>query len=156
MVNAAGEGGALRGRWATAIETAAVGTGVVVADQWTKALAVWVSPYSHGTIQPVWNPGSTVDVASSTGVEGAVLALVVFAAAFIVICGMKAGRTVLGAVPPWIVGLLVGGAASNLLDRVLYGAVRDFLATPWIIVNVADLALAAGLLGVMLAHRSSR
>ena len=145
-----------RGRFATAPETALVVTGVILMDQWTKALAGWASPYSHGAIVPVWNPGGMLEVASKTGIEQAFLALALFTATFLGISGMQAGRSALGAAPPWAVGLLVGGAASNLLDRIAYGAVRDFLATPWIIVNVADLALVAGLLGVMLAYRPQR
>jgi signal peptidase II len=46
-------------------------------------------------------------------------------------------------------GLLLGGAAGNLLDRLLFGHVTDFLELSWstdggIAINVADLALLAG------------
>jgi signal peptidase II len=40
--------------------------------------------------------------------------------------------------------LLVGGAAGNTLDRMLYGKVTDFLVMGEGILNAADLALTAG------------
>jgi signal peptidase II len=53
-------------------------------------------------------------------------------------------------------GLLVGGAVGNVIDRVLYGAVADFLnmsccgiENPYAF-NVADIAIFAGALGLVL------
>ena len=53
-------------------------------------------------------------------------------------------------------GLLVGGAAGNVLDRLLYGAVADFLnmsccgiENPYAF-NVADIAVFAGALGLVI------
>ena len=53
-------------------------------------------------------------------------------------------------------GLLVGGALGNVLDRVLYGAVADFLnmsccgiENPYAF-NIADIAIFAGALGLVL------
>ena len=48
-------------------------------------------------------------------------------------------------------GLLAGGAASNLADRFVNGAVRDWLALPWLVVNLADLAVAAGVVCYLVA-----
>jgi signal peptidase II len=48
--------------------------------------------------------------------------------------------------PAWIPGLVLGGALSNMLDRVRFGGVRDFIDTRWAIVNVADLLVVAGVL----------
>lgn len=52
-------------------------------------------------------------------------------------------------------GLLVGGALGNVVDRVLYGAVADFLnfslpvwTNPWAF-NIADIAIFAGALGLV-------
>jgi len=42
-------------------------------------------------------------------------------------------------------GLIVGGAISNLLDRLMFGHVRDFIDfTFWWTFNAADLAICAG------------
>ena len=53
-------------------------------------------------------------------------------------------------------GLLVGGALGNVVDRVLYGAVADFLnvsccgiENPYAF-NVADIAIFAGAVGLVL------
>jgi lipoprotein signal peptidase len=50
-----------------------------------------------------------------------------------------------------------GGITSNLLDRLLYGSVRDFLVIPGgFVINLADVAIKASLLccgAVVLRHR---
>ena len=48
-------------------------------------------------------------------------------------------------VPPLFPALVVGGMVGNVVDRVRLGAVRDFLVTPWAICNVADVAIAVGI-----------
>lgn len=50
-----------------------------------------------------------------------------------------------GAVSAGTAGALLGGAVSNLVDRVLFGAVRDFLVLGPVVANLADLAVLAGL-----------
>jgi len=52
------------------------------------------------------------------------------------------------------IGLTIGGALGNALDRVLYGAVADFfslhaLGFHWYIFNIADVAIVAGVLGLL-------
>jgi signal peptidase II len=53
-------------------------------------------------------------------------------------------------------GLLIGGALGNIIDRLLYGAVADFLnmsccgITNPFAFNVADIAIFAGALGLVL------
>ena len=49
-------------------------------------------------------------------------------------------------------GLLLGGALGNLLDRAREGAVTDFIDLPlWPAFNVADLAITAGVLTLLLS-----
>lgn len=57
----------------------------------------------------------------------------------------------------WALGLLLGGALSNILDRVMFGAVRDFIdLRVWPVFNLADVALTLGVIGVLwYAVRSS-
>ena len=44
-------------------------------------------------------------------------------------------------------GLLLGGAAGNLIDRVRAGAVTDFVKLPhWPAFNVADIAITVGVI----------
>lgn len=47
--------------------------------------------------------------------------------------------------PAIAAGLFVGGSISNLSDRLVYGQVRDFIVADPIVLNLADLALVAGL-----------
>ena len=51
-------------------------------------------------------------------------------------------------------GLIVGGALGNAIDRVAYGAVFDFVhfhvgAWSWYVFNVADAAIVAGVAGLL-------
>jgi signal peptidase II len=43
------------------------------------------------------------------------------------------------------IGAVIGGATGNMLDRMLRGAIVDFVAIgPWPVFNVADAALTVG------------
>jgi signal peptidase II len=54
-------------------------------------------------------------------------------------------------------GLLLGGALGNLLDRAREGAVIDFLDLPlWPAFNVADIAITAGVIALLLALDAQR
>src|SRR5215203_2071915 len=50
--------------------------------------------------------------------------------------------------------LIVGGAIGNAIDRIVYGAVFDFVhfhvgAWSWYMFNVADVAIVAGVIGLL-------
>lgn len=68
------------------------------------------------------------------------MAAVVFAA-----LALAYGMTGQGVLLPVGVGLVIGGAAGNVLDRLRRGAVVDFIAVgPWPVFNLADAAIVAG------------
>ena len=51
-------------------------------------------------------------------------------------------------------GLIVGGAVGNAIDRVAYGAVFDFVhfhvgSFSWYVFNIADAAIVAGVIGLV-------
>jgi len=51
-------------------------------------------------------------------------------------------------------GLLIGGALGNALDRIVYGAVVDFVSLHafgwrWYVFNLADTAIVAGVVGLL-------
>ena len=56
--------------------------------------------------------------------------------------------------PLWALGLVLGGAAGNVCDRLVFAGVRDFIqvdlgfwpADPWPVFNLADAAIVAGFL----------
>jgi lipoprotein signal peptidase len=112
---------------------------VLVADQLTKFGAQSVR---GAGIVPMRNPDYSLGLVSASP-----LTLVLGSVALLAAFGIYAVRRVeRGSLAPWACGLLIGGAASNLVDRVLLGAVRDFLATPWVVFNVADVAVVIGVL----------
>lgn len=55
---------------------------------------------------------------------------------------------------PWLwlpVGLLLGGALGNVIDRIHQGHVTDFLKLPkWPAFNVADVAITCGVIALLL------
>jgi signal peptidase II len=54
----------------------------------------------------------------------------------------------------WLaIGLMLGGAAGNAIDRVTLGYVRDFISIgSWPTFNVADVSLAAGVLTLLVVQ----
>jgi signal peptidase II len=52
------------------------------------------------------------------------------------------------------IGLIIGGAIGNGIDRILYGAVADFFSFhafgyQWYVFNIADTAIVAGVVGLL-------
>ncbi|HPF33677.1 MAG TPA: signal peptidase II, partial [Candidatus Sabulitectum sp.] len=61
---------------------------------------------------------------------------------------------------PWL-GVILGGALGNLLDRIMMGKVTDFLdmgasGWRWPTFNVADIAIVIGGIAVFLVFRKAR
>src|SRR5262249_49945617 len=54
-------------------------------------------------------------------------------------------------VPTFVPALIAGGMIGNALDRARLGAVRDFIHSPWLIFNVADVAVALGIVLTVVA-----
>jgi lipoprotein signal peptidase len=49
--------------------------------------------------------------------------------------------------PTWARGLFIGGCIGNITDRLVYGAVRDWIIVDPIVLNIADIAVMASLVG---------
>jgi signal peptidase II len=52
------------------------------------------------------------------------------------------------------IGLIIGGAIGNAIDRIVYGAVADFFSfhafgLEWYVFNIADTAIVAGVIGLL-------
>jgi signal peptidase II len=101
----------------------------------------------------IWNTGISYGWFQQEGPFGqwALLALKAIAVALLWIWLARAG-TRLSALA---LGLIIGGAAGNAIDRYAYGAVADFVllhvetATwrfQWYVFNLADVAIVAGVL----------
>ena len=113
---------------------------VVAADQFTKAVAA-----QQRLVQT--NPAYALGVVGGAApllIVGALLVL----GAFLVLLARPANS--LG-VPPLYPALITGGLLSNTFDRIRFGAARDYLTTPWAIVNLADIAVAVGLVAFVVA-----
>jgi signal peptidase II len=130
----------------------AVTAGVVGLDQATKALVrANVERGSSDSIFPlvdlvhVHNRGVAFGLLSG---GGAVLIAVaaVGIAALLVFFVTHRGRPYV-----WLpVGLLLGGAAGNLIDRAARGYVTDFIDLPlWPAFNIADVAITFGVLALL-------
>lgn len=109
-----------------------------------------VTPFMDLTM--AWNTGISYGLLSDYGVTGRVL-LIAFSLVAIIgfsIWLMRAQSLLLAL----SIGLVIGGAAGNAVDRVLYEAVADFVSLHafgfyWYIFNLADVAIVAGAVGLL-------
>ena len=136
----------------TALLTALVAVGVVAADQVTKAIVrAEISGFEeHQLILGIKlintrNTGVAFSMFSGGGPLVVIIALIALGAlvAFFVTHIHK--RLV------WLpTGLLLGGAAGNLIDRIRVGAVTDFIKVPhWPAFNVADICVTVGVVSLI-------
>ena len=133
----------------------AVAVVVLAADQITKQLIrSSIAPAQSrdlipGVLSLVHEQNSGVAFSLLTGSEVGVIVitLLVVAAVLVFFARQRERRWV------WLAcGLVVGGAAGNLLDRIRAGSVTDFIKLPdWPAFNLADTAITLGVLALFLA-----
>ena len=61
----------------------------------------------------------------------------------------------------YLIALIIGGALGNLLDRIYYHAVPDFIDLHlanyhWFVFNVADIFITLGIIGLILAELTKK
>ena len=133
----------------------------LLVDQGNKAWMLYV--YDIGakqtvTVSPffdlvlVWNKGISYGLLPQDTAAGR-FGLIAFAAvaSLALIVWLSRITTPLTAVA---IGLIVGGAVGNAIDRAVYGAVADFFAFhaigfEWYVFNIADVAIVAGVIGLL-------
>jgi len=133
----------------------------LVLDQATKLYTLFV--YSLPVKEPVelgpfvnlivvWNRGISYGLFQQNSDLGRWILIVVsiLAAIGLSLWIRRAGGRVLAL----SLGLIVGGALGNVIDRLAYGAVFDFIqlhlgAWSWYVFNVADAAIVAGVVGLL-------
>ena len=139
-------------RGAATLRAAALAVGVLAADQATKAIVR--GSIARGERVDVL-PGIDLVNTRNTGVAfgflnggGTVVALLA-AAALVALLAFFATHMERRLV--WLpTGLLVGGAAGNLIDRAREGSVTDFVDLPlWPAFNLADTAITVGVLSLL-------
>ena len=133
----------------------AVAVVVLAADQITKQLVrSSIAPAQSrdlipGVLALVHEQNSGVAFSLLTGSEAGVIVitLLVVAAVLVFFARQRERRWI------WLAcGLVVGGAAGNLLDRIRAGSVTDFIKLPdWPAFNLADTAITLGVLALFLA-----
>jgi signal peptidase II len=142
----------------------ATAAAALILDQGTKLLLLYglglvhlgrtesVSVLPFFNLVMVWNPGISYGLFPANGPEGTA-----FLATFQLLAA--------GALTWWLwfahsrrlgaaLGLVIGGALGNLIDRLVYGTVADFfhfygLGYDWYVFNVADAAITFGVIGLL-------
>ncbi len=131
---------------------ALVAAAVVAADQATKAVvrssigrSETVDVFPGLDLVNTRNRGIAFGLLSQGGALLAVVAAVVLLAIFVFFARHRDRRLA------WLpTGLLVGGAAGNLIDRAREGAVTDFIdPVAWPAFNLADAAITIGVLALV-------
>lgn len=100
----------------------------------------------------VWNEGISYGLFPQGGAAGK---WVLVAIAGLAVSGLALwlARTS-SAVAAAAIGLVIGGAIANAIDRGVYGAVADFFSLHafgfyWYVFNIADMAIVAGVVGLL-------
>ena len=144
---------------------AAVAAIVAVVDQLSKlwVLFVFDLPDKGAVVLTrfmdlvmTWNPGISYGLFRQEGRFGQWPLLAVTAVALVLLVfWLRRAETRLTTAS---LGLIIGGAIGNSIDRIAYGAVADFfllhLTTAtyrfnWYVFNVADIAIVAGVIGIL-------
>ncbi len=128
---------------------------VIILDQISKwvILTQVMDPPATLTVLPIfdlvlaWNRGVSFSMFSSDAAHIPYL-LAGFALLVAVVLGFWL-RRVRNPLPAWGLGLVIGGALGNVIDRLRFGAVIDFLyfhyaGWGWPAFNVADSAITVG------------
>ncbi|RDE10651.1 signal peptidase II [Pelagibacterium lacus] len=111
---------------------------------WTGGEVISIAPFFDYVL--VWNTGISYGLLGGLGAE---MLLVVMGLAMLALAWWwwrdQAFLTRIG------IALAIGGALSNAIDRVVYGAVADFFHFyvgnfSWYVFNIADIAISAGVL----------
>ncbi len=135
----------------------AIGLAVLLADQISKQWILYgfqlpvlgsVQVWGPVNLTMVWNQGVSFGLfrGEAEWVRWALAAFSLGVAGFLAVWARRVERPLLGAA----IGLVMGGAIGNLVDRVRFGFVADFidlkaLYFPWVF-NVADSAITIGVI----------
>jgi signal peptidase II len=106
-------------------------------------------------LQLTWNHGISYGLLQQTGAGRWLLLAVAVAAVLLLWVWLARANSLLSAVA---LGLIIGGAVGNAIDRFVYGAVADFVLfhigtgtsrLDWYVFNLADCAIVAGVTGLL-------
>jgi len=133
---------------------------IVLADRLTKMAVLrqlehgqWYEVFPGFTITHVRNPGIAFSLFADGGPLTRILLHLVILTAVVVIAWMVVQHGRRRLLPGLAFGLILGGAVGNLIDRVIYGWVLDFIHVwvrvggrtwAWPDFNIADSAITTG------------
>jgi signal peptidase II len=113
-----------------------------------------------------WNAGISYGLLQQSGIGRWILLAVSVAAVLLLWVWLARSQSRLSAIA---LGLIIGGAVGNAIDRFIYGAVADFVLfhigsaasrIDWYVFNLADCAIVAGVVGLLydalFAHRAAK
>jgi signal peptidase II len=136
----------------------------LVLDQGTKLLMLYalhfidMAPRENVPVLPffnlvmVWNPGISYGLFPASGMVGTAL---LAAFSLIAVVGLGWWLWVSNRLTLTVgLGLVIGGALGNLIDRLVHGKVADFfhfygLGYDWYVFNVADAAITFGVIALL-------
>ena len=124
-----------------------IAVAILAVDLATKTLAQ-AGMLAAGWIEATSNPDLALGVAGAPAGAELVLGFATLLVAILLLGRLRRdpGATAAAA-------FVIGGSLGNLADRLLLGSVRDFIVGPFIVFNVADVALLVGLLAVLARAR---
>jgi len=142
-----------------------IAAAALILDQASKNLLLYgldfgrLGPLARIVVLPfldlvmVWNRGVSYGLLQAGGIAGTLL-LTAFSLIAVVVLSWwlaRADRLTLTAG----LGLIIGGALGNVIDRILYGAVADFFhfhafGRDWYVFNVADAAITIGVIVLLI------
>lgn len=141
---------------------------IIVADRLSKAAVLehlahgqWREVFPGLTLTHVRNPGIAFSLFAEGGPLTRVLLHLVILTAVVVIAWMVVRHPRHRVLAGFAFGLILGGAVGNLIDRVLYGWVLDFIHVwvrlgdrtwSWPDFNVADSAISVGAVVLILTE----
>ncbi len=141
-----------------------IAAGVLALDQGSKAVFLyglgWIASRTGQSVQPievtpffdfvmVWNEGISYGLLqATTDFHRWILALFAIGVIGFLIWWLRGVQDLRLA---QAIGLIVGGAVGNVIDRILYGAVADFFhlhafGYSWYVFNIADVAVVLGVM----------
>ena len=123
--------------------------------QWLPEWLSWLSPYAR--IVHWYNSGAAFGIFQNGNLVFTILAFIVIGAILYYYRQVEAEDWTL----KLAMGLQLGGAAGNLIDRLLMGKVTDFISiSVFPVFNIADASISVGvavlLLGVWLKEREEK
>ncbi|OQX60872.1 MAG: signal peptidase II [Anaerolineaceae bacterium 4572_5.1] len=141
---------------------------IVILDQWTKSIIRLKLPYNQAWMPLEWlrpyarivhwqNTGAAFGIAQGKGLFFTILGIIVIGVIIWYFPQIPAKDFFLRLA----LGLQLGGAMGNLVDRLLRGYVTDFISVgSFAVFNVADSCITVGagvlLLGMFLEERKAR